>query len=125
FCAALWSGGAAASEPVQLAQAATYPAPGKPIEIIVPYAPGGGVDFSARLMAAALEKELPGTVVVINKDGAGGQVGITALSQAKPDGYTLGYIVLPTVITHYLDPSRKAVYTPKSFQPIGAHFSSN
>ena len=72
-------------------------------------------------MAAGLEKELGASVQVVNKPGAASQLALTELTRATPDGYTLSYAVLPTVTTHYLDPSRAAVYTRASFQPIGMH----
>ncbi len=104
------------------AQAQTYPPQGRPIDIIVPYPPGGGTDTAARMMAAGLEKELHATVQVINRPGAASQVGMTALVQSKPDGLTIAYAVLPAVITSYLDPRRRAIYTRKSFAPIATHY---
>src|SRR3954471_4573601 len=77
---------------------------GRPIVLIVPYAPGGVTDTGARLMAAALEPLLNTSVRVVNRVGAASQVGLTELVRAKPDGLTLSYVVLPTVVTHYLDP---------------------
>ena len=56
-----------------LAQGSAFPAPGRPITIIVPYAAGGVTDTGARLMAAGLEKELATPVVVANKPGAASQ----------------------------------------------------
>jgi tripartite-type tricarboxylate transporter receptor subunit TctC len=103
------------------ARAQEFPVKGKPITLIVPYAAGGVTDVTARLMAAGMEKELGTTVQVANKPGAASQLALTELSRATPDGYTLSYAVLPTVTTHYLDPSRAAVYTRASFQPIGMH----
>lgn len=103
------------------AHAQSFPAGGKPISIIVPYAPGGVTDTGARLMAAGLEQELKTTVNVVNKAGAASQVGLTELVRSAPDGYTLSYAVLPTVTTHYLDPARQAVYTRANFQTVGMH----
>ncbi len=100
---------------------ADFPIEGKPISIIVPYGAGGVTDTAARMMASALEKELKTPVQVVNKVGAASQVGLTELVRAAPDGYTLSYAVLPTVVTHYLDQSRGAVYTRKDFQPIAMH----
>src|SRR3984957_11760997 len=104
------------------ANAADYPEHGRPITMIVGYAPGGATDTAARLMAAAMEPLLHTGVQVVNRPGAGSQVGLTQLVRAKPDGYTLSYVVIPTVVTHYLDPSRGAIYTRASFQPIGEHY---
>jgi tripartite-type tricarboxylate transporter receptor subunit TctC len=103
------------------ARAAGFPEHGRPISIIVPYAPGGVTDTGARIMAAALEPLLHTSVQVINRPGAASQVGLTELVRSKPDGYTLSYVVLPTVVTHYLDPKRQAIYTRQSFQPVAMH----
>jgi tripartite-type tricarboxylate transporter receptor subunit TctC len=69
-----------------------------------------------------MEKELGNPVQVVNRVGAGGQVGTTAIATAKPDGYTIGYIIFAPAITTPLDPDRKAVYNRTSFQPLGSHF---
>jgi tripartite-type tricarboxylate transporter receptor subunit TctC len=107
---------------IRPANAAEYPEHGRPITMIVGYAPGGATDTAARLMAAAMEPLLHTSVQVVNRPGAGSQVGLTQLVRAKPDGYTLSYMVIPTVVTHYLDPTRGAIYTRASFQPIGQHY---
>jgi len=98
------------------AQAGTFPEKGRPITLIVSYPAGGGTDVTARLLAPMLEKELGTTVQVVNKPGAGGQVGFTEISRSRPDGYTIGYLILPTVITTYLNPDRQAVFSRKSFE---------
>src|SRR3990172_979306 len=64
--------------------------PSRPIKIIVPPPPGGGTDITARLLAELVEPMLGQKVVVVNKAGAGGTLGMSAVVQAKPDGYTLG-----------------------------------
>ena len=64
--------------------------PSRPIEIIVPTPPGGGTDITARMLAELVEPILGQKVVVVNKTGAGGTLGMSAVVQAKPDGYTLG-----------------------------------
>jgi tripartite-type tricarboxylate transporter receptor subunit TctC len=104
-----------------VAFAQSFPVKGKPITIIVPYAAGGVTDTGGRLMAAGLEKELGTPVQVVNKAGAASQLGLTELARSAPDGYTLSYAVLPTITTHYLDPTRAAVYTRANFQPIALH----
>ena len=96
-------------------QAGAFADKSKAITIIVAYPAGGGTDITGRLVAPMLEKELGVPVQVVNKPGAGGQVGFTELSRSKPDGYTIGYLTLPTIITTYLDPDRKAIFGPKSF----------
>ena len=95
-----------------------YPQKGKAITVIAPFAAGGNTDVGARLVAAGLEKELGTPVQVVNKVGAGSQVGLTDISLAKPDGYTLGVAPLPSAIGVYMDPDRKAIFDRKSFQPI-------
>ena len=57
-------------------------------------------------------------VQVSNRPGAGGQVALSALVQAKPDGYTLAALAIPTTLATYMDPARKAIYSRKSFQPL-------
>lgn len=96
--------------------AADYPT--KPITLQVPYPAGGSTDVGARIVAAIAEKEFGQPVVVVNKPGAGGQVGWTELARQKPDGYYLGYINLPHILTTVLDPERKAVFKAEDILPI-------
>lgn len=60
-----------------------------PIELIVPFAPGGASDVAARVLAAALSKSLSQPVIVVNRPGAGGAVGAASVAHARADGYTL------------------------------------
>jgi len=69
------------------AQAQEWPA--RPVTLIVPFTPGGNVDFAARLVAEKLRQSLKQSVVVENVAGAGGVVGVSRTVQAAPDGYTL------------------------------------
>jgi tripartite-type tricarboxylate transporter receptor subunit TctC len=85
-----------------LAQAA-WPG-GRPIEIVVPFAPGGGMDAMARAVAPFLAARLPGSrVIVSNRAGAGGQVGTEAVANAAPDGFTLGACANPTVLSQPIE----------------------
>jgi putative tricarboxylic transport membrane protein len=107
---------------VAVAVAADFPAKGKSITMILGTSPGGSTDVGARILAAAMEKDLAATgtrIQVENKPGAGWQIGLTALARTRPDGYTIGFTILPQTITNYLDPERKAVFDRKSFQPLG------
>ncbi|MBT2305088.1 tripartite tricarboxylate transporter substrate binding protein [Variovorax paradoxus] len=63
--------------------------PNKPIEVIYPYAPGSGAANLARAFAAEASKEMGQPWIIMNREGGGGVVGFTALSRAKPDGYTI------------------------------------
>ena len=88
-----------------------FPKKGKSIDLVVAFASGGAVDTAARLIQPILEKELGTNVEVINKPGAGGQIGYTQLTSAKPDGYTIAATGSPSVVVSPLDPARGAKYT--------------
>jgi hypothetical protein len=81
----------------RLAQAAW---PDRPIRLIVPFAPGGGTDTTARIVAQALTERLGQSVVVENRAGAGGAIGMAQAAQAPPDGNTL---VMGHVATHVVN----------------------
>src|ERR1019366_9088230 len=72
------------------AMAQTYPA--KPIHIVVPFPPGGPTDVLGRLVGQALGDTFSQTVIVENKAGAAGNIGVAQVAKAAPDGYTLGII---------------------------------
>ena len=72
-----------------LARAQAAPWPNRPVRLIVPFPPGGGVDLTARLLAEPLARELGQNVVVENKGGAGGVIGVEAMANSPADGYTL------------------------------------
>lgn len=92
--------------------------PEKSINLIVPFAPGGGTDLSARTFVPFLEKHLGGTkIIIVNRPGAGGQVGATEIAYAAPDGYTIGFMNVPFTLTHPFE--RKTRYTIDSFEPLG------
>ena len=116
--------GFAAALAAAILPAAAQPYSRRPVTIVVPYAPGGGTDTAARMMAAGLERELNAAFQVVNRAGAASQIGLTELTRARPDGLTLAYAILPTVVTHYRDPQRPAPYTRASFQPVATHYIS-
>ena len=92
--------------------------PNRPVQLMVAFPAGGGTDIAGRIVAAIAEKSLGQPIVVVNKGGAGGQVGWTELVRQKPDGYYIGFINLPATNTVILDPDRKAIFTEKDFTPI-------
>src|ERR1041384_1773625 len=69
------------------AHAQTYPV--RPINMIVPFPPGGNTDIMARALQAEISKALGQTVVILNKGGAAGTLGLIELSRSAPDGYTM------------------------------------
>ncbi|GHS93637.1 hypothetical protein AGMMS50276_04610 [Synergistales bacterium] len=69
--------------------------PEKPVEVIVAMQAGGGTDVAARTLFKFAEKYFGQSFAIINKPGASGEIGWTAIAQAKPDGYTIGFINPP------------------------------
>jgi tripartite-type tricarboxylate transporter receptor subunit TctC len=89
--------------------------PTKEVQIIVPYAAGGATDLVFRALAATSQKYLGNAVVVVNKPGGGGAVGVTDAMRAKPDGYTLLTAITPlTILPHQV----KTAFTYRDFEPI-------
>jgi tripartite-type tricarboxylate transporter receptor subunit TctC len=91
------------------------PYPSKPVRIIVPFAPGGGVDFIARVVGQRLGEALGQQVIVENRPGAGSAIGTEAAIRSAPDGYTLleispSYTINPSLIPTRFDPLND--YTP-------------
>ncbi|MBM7691700.1 tripartite-type tricarboxylate transporter receptor subunit TctC [Peribacillus deserti] len=95
--------------------------PKKAINVIVAYEAGGGTDAGARIMLPYVEKALGVPVNIINKPGGGGWIGWSELANAKPDGYTIGYINTPNFMTGYLDPKFNRKENLESFTPIANH----
>jgi len=79
--------------------AAVYPE--RPITMLIAYPPGGGTDLVGRALGPFIEKYLGGgaRIVVVNRAGAGGEVGFAALANATPDGYTIGFVNTPPLLT--------------------------
>ena len=63
--------------------------PHKPIRMVVPYPPGGGADLVARVLAKSMAQQLGQPIVVDNRTGANGNIGLDAVAKSPPDGYTL------------------------------------
>ena len=91
--------------------------PNKPIRLVVPYPPGGPLDTAARALADRVKESL-GVVIVENRPGAGGNLGVDQVAKSAPDGYSL---VIGAVATHAVNPwlFSKLPYDPiKDFAPI-------
>ncbi|MBB5215797.1 Bug family tripartite tricarboxylate transporter substrate binding protein [Parapusillimonas granuli] len=112
---ALFAAGLALAMPATSATAQEFPS--KPLQFIVPYAPGGPLDGMARMLAEKVQPDL-GTVVVENKPGAGGNIGASIAAKAQPDGYTL---VMGAVAINAINPwlYKDLPFDPvKSFEPV-------
>jgi len=95
--------------------AAQYPE--RPVNMVVPFSAGGPTDTVARSLAEAMRSTLGETVVVENKGGAGGTIGVSHVARSKPDGHTilLMHIGFSTAQSLYKNPG----YSSDSFEPIG------
>jgi tripartite-type tricarboxylate transporter receptor subunit TctC len=94
--------------------------PTRPINIVAPFPPGGQADLMARPTAAAMEKLLKSPVVVVNKTGAAGAVGMAFVANSKPDGYTLLMALSSISVIPEADKlfDRKPAYTMDQLIPI-------
>ena len=88
----------------------------RPIEFLVAYAPGGSTDVMARAMQPFLEKRLDAKIVIVNRPGAAGEIAYTALSKAKPDGYTFAFINTPGFVSTRVQ--RRVGYEETSIRPV-------
>ena len=84
----------------------------KPLRLVVPFPPGGATDITARIMAEPMSRALGQSVIVENRAGAGGSIGMAEVAKAAPDGFTLG---VATLSTHGVNPS---VYKKLPYDPI-------
>ena len=89
------------------------------INVIVAYSPGGGTDLIARAIAPFIEKNLGGgaRLVIVNRAGAGGEIGFAALANAAPDGYTIGFVNTPPLLTIPIE--RPAQFSWQRFEYLG------
>lgn len=102
--------------------AAAEPYPSRPLTLIVGFATGGPADANGRAVAEALGKELGQSVVVENKAGATGVIGLEQLQRSAPDGYTLALFISSTAISHIAQ-NRKFDLT-KQMLPLGSLVTS-
>ena len=98
------------------ASAASAEYPDRTIHVLVPFGAGGGTDVPARFFALEMEEILGQNIVVSNVEGAGGTVGATQLSQAKGDGYNLGFMPVGTTTTQ--PHLKKTSYSADSWTPL-------
>lgn len=110
---ALVAAGAVLLAPTVAAQAF----PEKPIKMITPFATGGASDVIARIVATKMTSTLGQPVVVDNKAGAGGAIGMEAVAQAAPDGYTIAFNTTSTIIVVPL--TRPDLTYPKRLMAVG------
>jgi tripartite-type tricarboxylate transporter receptor subunit TctC len=90
--------------------------PTRPIEVIIPFGAGGGVDLTARAIISGAQKHLGQPLVPVNRPGAGGMVGAEVVLGSKPDGYTILFAALSTIaIQPHFGVAR---YTHNTFQPV-------
>ena len=92
-----------------IAHAADFPS--KPIRFIVPYAPGGTTDLVARTVGQKVSEKLGQPVLIDNRGGAGGNIGMDAVAKAAPDGHTIGF---GAISTNALNPH---IYKSMAFDP--------
>jgi tripartite-type tricarboxylate transporter receptor subunit TctC len=98
------------------AQAQEYPT--QNIQIIVPYSAGGGGDTVARIVADRLSDKLDRQINVVNREGAGGEIGIAEIARSEPDGYTLGVFGYPD--NFVLENTRETSFDSDSLEYLAA-----
>jgi len=106
---------------VAIASPALAQYPERNVTLIVPYGAGGGTDITARMLAKDLEAVLGKPVTVENRAGGGGWVGWGGLAKAAPDGYTIGYLNVPSMYAGYLDRQYNRSESLDSFTPLMNH----
>jgi tripartite-type tricarboxylate transporter receptor subunit TctC len=104
-------------------QAARAEYPEKPIRLIVNAAPGGAADSTSRVLATALSQRLGQPIVIENKPGASGAIGLEAVAKAPPDGYTIGHANLATFIVAALAAKQLPYKTAQDFTPIAKQWT--
>ena len=93
--------------------------PSKNVTVIVAYKAGSGTDNTARVLSKFASDKIGRTIVIQNLEGGSGSIGWTALSQSRPDGYTLGFVNLPTLCSNIVE--QLGDYKIDDFVPICNH----
>ena len=91
--------------------AGAQPYPTQPIRMIAPFPPGGSVDIMARLIAEPLAQQLGGKVIIDNRSGASGNIGMEQAARAAPDGYTIVLNTIPLA-------TNQALFAKLSWDPV-------
>lgn len=89
--------------------------PNRPVELVVPFQPGGGTDALARAFADATRKHMPQSMIIVNKSGASGAIGWQEVINAKPDGYKLAVVTVEVTTLPHMG---LAKFTYDDFTPI-------
>lgn len=122
FRLVLVAAGCALAPAMAAAQADSFPS--KPITLIVPWPAGGGSDTVMRLMAEPMGKAIGQPIVVVNKPGAGGQIGLRETAQSAPDGYTISFIATGFLAQQYNTPNALAIDDLHFFAWVGTDASA-
>jgi tripartite-type tricarboxylate transporter receptor subunit TctC len=116
FCLFLGLALVAPSETGLCAGSSKYP--DRPITLVVPFAPGGTTDVCARALAEQMEKYLKQPVVVVSKPGGGTTIAGSFVANAKPDGYTIGFLTPSTFVPEIYSFNFEVPYSSKDLKPI-------
>ena len=98
------------------AESSTYP--DRPITVVVPFAPGGTTDVCARIIAEGMEKYLKQPIIVVSKPGAGTTIAGNFVANAKPDGYTIGFLTPSTFSAELYSFLYPVPYSSKDLIPV-------
>lgn len=100
-------------------------APQKNVTMLVPWSAGGGADMAVRTLVPYLEADLGVRITVVNATGANGWIAWNQLLKARPDGYTIAQMNIPTVYSGYLDPQQRRSVSLKDFAFVANEISDS
>ena len=119
-CRIVW--GACLAAGVSIAQAQSYPV--KPVRLVVPYPPGGGVDLTGRMLQQRMATALGQPIIIENRAGATGMIGAEYVARSAPDGYTLAYTVGSDMALKRFVSKDPSLDLTKDFTPIASALES-